>query len=101
MLFNDKSVLITVILSDKPNLEAEWDLLSSCVRHDAGLCKGNENLGDKKFGDFLREPTLFTGQDHFQNVPSQFLHYNEYSLQCLKHTLEVDNTRIVKVLQNM
>lgn len=46
----------------------------------------------------LWQPALFTWQDHLQHVSMEFFHNNKHSFRRLKHTLQIYNTRVMKVL---
>lgn len=56
-------------------------------------------LRNEKLGDAFWQPSLLTWQYHLQHVAMELFHDNKDTLWCLKHALEVDNARMVEVLQ--
>ena len=79
------------------------------------ISEGDQDLCDKELGDPLAESALFGGQDHFQHVTLQvhswflfpvksnleFLHDHEYTVRCLQHLLEFDDSGMLDFLEDL
>lgn len=57
------------------------------------------HLRHQELGEPFGQPALLTGQNHLQHVTVQLLHDDKHLLGCLEHALQVDDARVVEVLQ--
>lgn len=57
------------------------------------------HLRDEELGDPLRQFALLAREDHLQHVAVQLLHDDKHPLRRLKHALQVDDARVMQILE--
>lgn len=62
-------------------------------------CFSGADLRHEELGDSFRQFALLARQDHLQHVAVQLLHDDKHPLRRLKHALQVNDTRVMQILQ--